>query len=148
MCGGKGYYCWLLVQSGACDVSVLIRDAEFLVACLCAQWCGTCREYRPGFEALAERFPGVAFCWVDVEDQPEVVDDLDVENFPTLVIQRGRDVLFCGPMLPQHHLLERLIDTYLKQTAEEAAHYARATAERLAWQGLADIRSRLPMDVA
>ena len=30
---------------------------EFLVACLCAAWCGTCRDYRAGFEALAARFP-------------------------------------------------------------------------------------------
>ena len=25
----------------------------FSVYCLCAEWCGTCREYRPGFQALA-----------------------------------------------------------------------------------------------
>jgi thioredoxin 1 len=129
-------------------VSVVIRDAEFLVTCLCAQWCGTCREYRAGFEALTEKFPQLGFCWVDVEDQPDVVDDLDVENFPTLVIQRGLDVLFCGPMLPQLSLLERLITSYLAQTPEEAAAYARGTPERQSWQGLADIRSRLPVDVA
>ena len=25
---------------------------EFLIACLCAAWCGTCRDYRAGFDAL------------------------------------------------------------------------------------------------
>ncbi|KAF7598998.1 MAG: thiol reductase thioredoxin [Candidatus Dactylopiibacterium carminicum] len=117
---------------------------EFLVSCLCAQWCGTCREYRPGFDSLATKFPGVAFRWVDIEDEPEIAGDLDVENFPTLVIQRGHDVLFCGPMLPMRHLLERLLETFLAQTAEESAQYARGNAERLGWQGLADIRARLP----
>ncbi len=116
---------------------------EFLVSCLCAEWCGTCREYRPGFEALAQKFPGVAFRWVDVEDEPALVGDLDVENFPTLVIQRGHDVLFFGPMLPMLHLLERLLQTFLAQSAEESAHYARANAERQGWQGEADIRARL-----
>ena len=125
-------------------VSGTVGEAEFLVSCLCAQWCGTWREYRDGFDALVQRFPDVAFVWVDVEDEPEVVDDLDVENFPTVVIQRGNAVLFCGPMLPQHHLLERMIAIYLAQTPEESAAYAVGTPERSAWQGLADIRSRLP----
>lgn len=86
----------------------------------------------------------MAFRWVDIEDEPEIAGDLDVENFPTLVIQRGHDVLFCGPMLPMRHLLERLLETFLAQTAEESAQYARGNAERLGWQGLADIRARLP----
>ena len=30
-----------------------------LVACLCAQWCGTCREYRSAFDRLAETHPEV-----------------------------------------------------------------------------------------
>lgn len=117
--------------------------AEFLVACLCAQWCGTCREYRPGFEALAAKLPDVGFVWVDVEDEAEVVDEIDVDNFPTLVIQRGSDVLFCGPMLPQIHLLERLIETFCAQSMDESIAYARGNSTRLAWQGVGDVRSRL-----
>ncbi|MBK9615436.1 MAG: thioredoxin family protein [Uliginosibacterium sp.] len=118
--------------------------SNLFVACLCAEWCGTCREYRPEFVRLGERFPQVAFVWVDIEDSPEVVDDLDVENFPSIVIQRGNDVLFYGPMLPQIGLLERLIQTYLALTDEEARAYVQGNSERLAWQGFADIRGRLP----
>lgn len=125
-------------------MSVQASKAEFLVACLCAAWCGTCREYRDGFEALQGRFPELGFVWVDVEEQAEVADELDVENFPTLVIQRASHVLFCGPMLPQHFLLERLIETFLAQSEEVSAAYAVGTAERRSWQGVADIRSRLP----
>lgn len=124
-------------------MTVPARDAEFLVSCLCAAWCGTCREYAPGFDALKDRFPDAGFVWVDVEDESEIAGDVDVENFPTLVIQRGADVLFCGPMLPQARLLERLIESFIAQTPEEAAAYARGNEERMAWQGVADIRSRL-----
>lgn len=118
-------------------------EAEFLVSCLCAQWCGTCREYRPAFEALASGLPEVGFAWVDVEDQPEVVDELDVENFPTLVIQRGEAVLFCGPMLPQIGLLERLLESLREQDAASAARWVAASPERLAWQDEANVRARL-----
>ena len=116
---------------------------EFFVACLCAQWCGSCRDYRPAFSLLAERRTGVQFAWVDVEDAPEIAGEVDVDNFPTLVIQRGPHVLFCGPMIPEVRALERLLDSFMAQSAEESARYAAANAERRAWQGVADVRGRI-----
>ena len=109
---------------------------EFLVACLCAEWCGTCREYRPGFEAMAADFPNTEFRWFDIEEEGDLLVDFDVENFPTLLIQRNDDVLFYGIMLPQHHHLRRLLETFQDQTPEESSAYAQKTPERQAWQAL------------
>jgi thioredoxin 1 len=118
-------------------------DAEFLVTCLCAQWCGSCREYQPAFEALAGVRPNVAYAWVDVEDQPEIAGDVDVDNFPTLVIQRGNDVLFCGPMIPEVRALERVLASFVAQSVDESGTYARGNPERRNWQDVADLRTRL-----
>lgn len=85
----------------------------FLVACLCAAWCGTCRDYRPVFDALPARFPQARFLWIDVEDDADWLGDLDVENFPTLVVQHGEGVLFCGVLLPQPGIVERLLESLL-----------------------------------
>ena len=38
----------------------------FVVSCLCAEWCDTCVDYRPGFFALAEKFPTAQFRWIDI----------------------------------------------------------------------------------
>jgi thiol-disulfide isomerase/thioredoxin len=81
---------------------------EFLVFCLCAAWCGTCRDYRTVFEALPGRFPQAGFHWIDVEDDADWIGDLDVENFPTLVVQRDEDVLFQGVLMPQPGIVEPL----------------------------------------
>ena len=112
---------------------------EFRVLCLCAQWCGTCREYRSGFEALASVFPGVNFRWVDIEDEAEALGDLDVENFPTLLIARGPLVLFYGTMLPHLGHLERLLETFCAQTFDESLAYTQRGEERLAWQADPDL---------
>ena len=85
-------------------------DREFLVACLCAAWCDTCVAYRPGFLALAARFPRAEFRWVDIEDDAEAVEDIDVENFPTILVRRGDETLFHGVMLPHHQHLQRLLE--------------------------------------
>ncbi len=120
-----------------------MRDAEWLVVCLCAGWCGTCREYRPGFEALAADFPDAAFAWIDPEADAELAGDYDVENFPALLIQRADRVLFYGTLPPHTVHLRRLLAKLRADSPEQSRAHAEATEERRSWQAL-DIRKRLP----
>ena len=84
------------------------------VVCLCAQWCGNCRDYLPVFEAMRERFAGAArLAWIDIEDQSEVLGETEVENFPTLLILRGETPLFLGPLTPQPAVLAQLVQSAL-----------------------------------
>ena len=119
-----------------------VLDREFLVVCLCAAWCGTCREYEAGFRELEQVYPEVSFVWVDIEEESSGVEDWDIENFPTLLIQRNELVLFFGPMLPHHSILRQTLDAYLTQHLDEAHRYAHATPERAAWQSQYDYRSK------
>lgn len=88
---------------------------QLLVACLCADWCGTCREYQPQFAQLQATFPGIQFLWIDVEDECELVDPIEVENFPTLLLATREQVRFFGTVLPHMETLQRLIETQLTQ---------------------------------
>lgn len=93
-------------------------EVPLTVACLCAQWCRTCDGYREVFDqvlrALGEM--GVQGMWVDVEDQADALGAVDVENFPTLLIARGDEVLFFGPVTPHAQTLQRLIHAALQDT--------------------------------
>ena len=80
--------------------STLSQD-KWVVACLCAAWCDVCKQYRSGFDALADEHPQHQFVWIDIEDQADLVGDLDVENFPTILIQHRDTVVFYGTMLPE-----------------------------------------------
>lgn len=81
-----------------------------LVACLCAEWCGSCREYRATFAALAGQFAADAdFAWIDVEDDADALGDLDIDDFPTLLIADARALRFFGPVTPQPQTAERLV---------------------------------------
>lgn len=88
---------------------MMITESPLLVACLCAQWCGVCRDYRAVFEQVASRFPQLRFVWVDVEDQADLVDPIEVETFPTLLVAAGGQALFFGPLAPQSGTLERIV---------------------------------------
>jgi thioredoxin 1 len=80
-----------------------------LVICLCAQWCATCRDYRATFQQVEARFPLLRFAWIDIEDEADLVDPVDVVDFPTLLIARGGDPVFFGPLIPQPEALSRLL---------------------------------------
>lgn len=79
------------------------------VVCLCAAWCGVCREYGAVFEALRAAHPDVRFEWVDVEDEEDLAGDLDVETFPTVLVADGIHARFLGPVLPQSGVLARML---------------------------------------
>lgn len=83
--------------------------AEPWVVCLCAEWCGACREYRPLFEQVARANPGFRFAWVDIEDHADIADDFDVETFPTLLVAGADGTRFAGPLLPYAETLNRLL---------------------------------------
>jgi len=53
---------------------------------LCAEWCGTCRDYRAVLDQVVQDHPGWRGAWIDIEDQADLVEDLDVETFPTVLI--------------------------------------------------------------
>jgi thiol-disulfide isomerase/thioredoxin len=87
------------------------RSGGRLVACLCADWCGTCKEYLAAFRGLAERSPDDCFVWVDIETHADRLGDLDIENFPTVLVQRigAGEPQFYGTLLPHIETLERML---------------------------------------
>ena len=90
------------------------HDARLLVAILCAQWCGTCRDYRATFDAVRRELgDGTSFVWVDIEDHDSALGAVDVEDFPTLLLAQADRVLFFGPITPQAQTLTRLVQSAL-----------------------------------
>ena len=88
-------------------------ESSLLVVCLCADWCGVCREYVERFEQVHAHFPQAQFLWIDVEDEADLLHPLDVENFPTLLLAVGPEPRFFGTVTPQAQTLERLIRAQL-----------------------------------
>jgi len=120
--------CWLFNAGCYSSVTVhlpidpqlparLAGQNAILVACLCADWCGTCREYLPKFQALAERLPTHVFVWLDVEDHAELIGDDDIEDFPTLLVQDSTGIRFYGTLLPHIGHLEKLLATLMDTPA-------------------------------
>lgn len=125
------------------EVAAALAGDRWIVACLCAAWCGTCATYRATFDELAARHPDKFFLWIDIEDQADVVGDLDVENFPTLLIQHHELVAFFGTMLPDAGVAHRLLQSTSAQSDEELQQLTANNAERATWQRTSNLRTLL-----
>lgn len=100
-------------------------DQALHVACLCAAWCRLCDGYRPVLEQVEAELRVAAVAarwhWIDIEDEAELVGDLDVETFPTIVVCDERSVRFAGPVAPQPATLLRLLRSLLLEAAPDAS---------------------------
>jgi thioredoxin 1 len=97
-----------------CGMNPVVLD----IACLCAAWCGTCTAYETTFAELTAAWPGHRLRWIDIEDEAELVGDIDVETFPTLLVAHAGQVLFAGPVLPRLSDAQRLLEAQLDGLAQ------------------------------
>ena len=132
-----------LVPANFNALAATLAADKWVVACLCAAWCDVCKQYRAGLDAVAAVHPEHQFVWIDIEDQSDLVGELDVENFPTILIQRGDTVVFYGTMLPEPRQVARLLQAQLERSPQELAREALSTTERQQWQRDANLLKRL-----
>jgi thiol-disulfide isomerase/thioredoxin len=120
-----------------------IEDDTWVVACLCAAWCDVCKAYRAGFDEFAAQHPDKRFLWIDIEDQADLVGDLDIENFPTLLLQRGDQVAFFGVVQPDIGVARRLVSAYAQKSTDELQAENAGNPNRQVWQEECNLRQRL-----
>ena len=110
------------------------NDKSWVVAFFCAQWCRACREFRPELDKMTVSYPQVAFFWVDVEDNSDMLGDLDINKFPTLLIQQGDTVAFYSCIHPDTKLIERILQSAMEESPDALKLQAQSTDERRSWQ--------------
>ncbi len=82
---------------------------SLMIVALCAEWCGTCREFRPMLERHVAGREDCRMLWCDIEDEAELLGDVDVEDFPTLLIIRAEQVCYFGTSLPLEPVVAQLL---------------------------------------
>ncbi len=117
-----------------------LAEDRFVVACLCADWCDTCKTYQGKFAELSALHPDQRFVWIDIEDNAHLVGDLDITNFPTLLIQRQDTVSFFGTVLPDARQADRLLRAQMEKSQEELVAESQSGEERLSWQRDCNLR--------
>ena len=123
-----------LKQSDYAGLIDSLHDGTWILVCFCAGWCHACREYLPQLRELADSRPDVHFFWVDIEEHGDMIGNLDINKFPTILIQRNNTVAFYSCIHPDARLAERILQSILDQTPESLAQQIQNDEERRQWQ--------------
>jgi thiol-disulfide isomerase/thioredoxin len=74
----------------------------------CADWCSSCREFKPAFDALY--IPGLSRHWVDIERDEQLMPEIEVENLPSVfVLSNDKLSWYFGEIRPSSLFLEKIL---------------------------------------
>ena len=58
-----------------------------------ATWCGPCKMMAPVVEEVAKDYPDVKVCKVNVDEEPELSNDLKIVSIPTIVVIKNGEII-------------------------------------------------------
>ena len=97
------------------------QSSGLLVVCFCAAWCDTCDGVRTALARIAARDGESTYIWLDIEDDAALVDEIEIENFPTLAVFRDGNPLFFGVSPPQEGVIARTLSALASADARTVA---------------------------
>ncbi len=87
-----------------------IAENETVCIDFWATWCGPCRKFGPIFEQVSDEYENVYFAKADVDENPELAEELSIQSVPTLIIVRNREIAFRQSGAVSAQALREIID--------------------------------------
>ena len=102
-----------------------IKNNEIVILDFWAEWCGPCKQFGPVFEQISEKYPDIAFCKVNVEEEQELAGMFQVRSIPTITFMRQGIVVFSNPgAIPGNTLeegIKQLVELDMDQVHKDLA---------------------------
>jgi len=100
------------------EFSAALKGNKLVVVDAFATWCGPCKVIAPHIVKFSEEFPSVHFTKIDVDEVPDVAQELGIRVMPTFIIFKGEEKV--GEVLGANpKALQAAIEEIVK--AEESA---------------------------
>ncbi|RDL31979.1 Thioredoxin [Venustampulla echinocandica] len=79
-----------------------INDNKIVVLDCFATWCGPCKVIAPQVEKFSEEFPNIRFVKVDVDEVPDVAQELGIRAMPTFIVfkngEKDKEIVGANPV--------------------------------------------------
>ncbi|RDW69498.1 thioredoxin [Coleophoma crateriformis] len=77
--------------SSKAEFTGALKDNQIVVLDAFATWCGPCKAIAPQVVKLSEAFPAAHFVKIDVDEVPDVAQELGIRAMPTFLIFKGEE---------------------------------------------------------
>ncbi|TAQ83081.1 hypothetical protein B7494_g8596 [Chlorociboria aeruginascens] len=73
------------------DFDSALKDNKVVVLDAFATWCGPCKVIAPQVVKFSDEFPSAHFVKIDVDEVPDVAQELGIRAMPTFIIFKGEE---------------------------------------------------------
>lgn len=85
----------------------VVADNELIVLDFWAPWCNPCLSFNKTLETVSEKCPDVVFGKINIDEQPGLKKEFDVQSVPAVLVIRSQVVVLAqSGILPPNTLLE------------------------------------------
>lgn len=99
---------FVVLNSG--NIDEVLADSKIALIYFRADWCGPCEVFNDIYVSISGNHEDVVFATIDIEDEPDLTDDFDIDSVPTLVIIRDQNLVFSHVGIVSPRDLESLIE--------------------------------------
>jgi thioredoxin 1 len=82
----------VLGDKNALEKAIATSDKTRVVAWCTASWCGPCKSVTPFIEKFSSSTPNVDFYKIDIDEFPELAEELEVASVPTFIMFKDKQV--------------------------------------------------------
>lgn len=87
-----------------------LAQNELVVVDFWAQWCAPCRAFSKVVAVLSEEYPAVLFASVNIEAEPELSADFNIQSVPAVMIVKQQVVVYAESGALTHAAMVDLIE--------------------------------------
>ncbi|KAA8570914.1 hypothetical protein EYC84_000296 [Monilinia fructicola] len=103
-----------------------------------ATWCGPCKAIAPKVSKLSEEYPTAHFVKIDVDEVPDVAQELGIRAMPTFLIFKGEEkiaeVVGANPVALEEAIKKAVaVDCLLEDCDEDFGGWSNACDEKSDW---------------
>jgi thioredoxin 1 len=85
----------------------ILADNDLVVLDFWAPWCSPCITFNEVIEKVSEKCAGVVFAKLNIDEQPALKEEFDVQSVPAVLIVRSQTVVLAqSGVLPAGELIE------------------------------------------
>ncbi|PMD62852.1 putative thioredoxin [Hyaloscypha bicolor E] len=77
--------------SSKAEFQSALKDNKIVVLDAFATWCGPCKVIAPKVVEFSDQFPAAHFVKLDVDEVPDVAQELGIRAMPTFLIFKNED---------------------------------------------------------
>ena len=74
------------------DAEVL-QDKQFVIVDFWASWCTPCRMLAPILEEIADEYPNIKVCKLNVDDAPNIAERYGIMSLPALLFFDSGEII-------------------------------------------------------